>query len=315
MLCKEMLRQGVLSTIITETANSVAADLYDWLKAATWKEFKIAIESGLEIGLPYEKPDGSLATVELGSVATEQQLLDWKQSLRNGFTREFTEKETMNILRHTLSADVLKDWMECLSVSAGGGHGVKFSVIGDEEGDIFVLKAHWVPGSMDEVPAKVMPGGFHVKGADASSNIADSTEITVSGISIILQREVRSAIEIGLKTTDGEFVHSIPSLTLHLPTSSSYKLNVIKSGVQYQARIAGVKEDLKKVTAVNYIIGFEKRLSGRSSPPVLIPLVECVADGDFDTQFAVHFKKERSPFVVARVNTLDGKQFTSSWKV
>lgn len=228
--------------------------------------------------------------------------------------REFTERESLYILKNSLSEKALQAWQASLGERRGLGGGLTCSVDGDRAGGVFIFSVYWTPGSLDDEPPEVLEGGFSVSGASFHQAIPDSARIPVSGFSVILHRDVRSGISIELETSQGAISAAVPAIELSPAVSSSYSLAVIRTGNKYEARISSKRADQENISSAVYKIGLRKRITGSNLPVVLVPLTRVMTDRDPESQFSVVFKHERVPWIVADVNTRDGRTFTYKWE-
>lgn len=210
--CDEILKQGVFDTIIIDANRSISDNLLEWLKTSEFESFKNKTSAGLNIGFPIEG-----VPINIGGNYGEDDFKEWKKAVDEGRIRNFTENESLEIIKRTASPIISSAWLECIRTTNAIGTGIVCSLLSDNSAETILYKVQFIPNSL--VDADIIPKvqSFIVTGSSSVQGIIVGNEVPFSGIVATISRNGKSEVTINLNTEKGSCTRIIPAIPEPLP--------------------------------------------------------------------------------------------------
>lgn len=200
-LCNEILkRNGAFNLVIKDASKSASEFTYEWLRTATWEEFKKKQDAGLKIVLPIEGvPVGAEGTY------TEDQFRTFTQLRDQGKLRNFTKEEFSRSVSLTASPIISNAWLECMKINQDPRGMTCWAESDDRlENGAVVFKARYFPDSPASAtePLVASKNGFIVLGGTALTPLDAGDKIPLGGVSVTIKREKKSVVTVVLNSEE-----------------------------------------------------------------------------------------------------------------
>jgi hypothetical protein len=205
--CDEILKQGVFDTVIVDASRSVSDNILEWLKTSEYESFKNKTSAGLKVGFPIEG-----IPIEIGGDFSEDDFKEWKKAVDEGRVRNFTENESLEIVRRTASPVILSTWLECIRTTNAVGTGIVCSLLSDINAETILYKVQFIPNSSVDADAIPKIQSFIVTGSISTQGINVGDEVPFSGIVATIARNGKSEITINLNTEKGNCTRIVPAI-------------------------------------------------------------------------------------------------------
>jgi LysM domain len=203
--CNPLLKGGVFDTFIKNSSKSVSDSTYEWLRTATWEEFKKKQDAGLKIVIPIEG-------VPVGGEGkyTEDQFRKFTQLRAEGKLRNFSSTEFEHIVRLTASPKIAEIYVECLKSNPNPRGMTCWRGADDrlENGVVVYNARYYVDGKTPE-PHVAKKNGFTVSGGTAETPLAAGDIIPFGGVAVKITRTKKSAITIVLNSKERGACNSV----------------------------------------------------------------------------------------------------------
>lgn len=205
--CDEILAQGVFNTIVVDFNRSVSDNLLEWLKTVDIGSLRDKTSAGLNIGFPIKS-----VPISIGGNFSEEEFNEWKRAVQEGRTRNFTENESLQIVKSSASPEILNAWLECIRTTNPIGTGIVCRLLSDASSATILYQAQFIPNG--PIDADMIPRveSLIVTGAASVQGIKIGDEIPFSGIVATIVRSGRSEITINLDTEKGTCSRVIPAI-------------------------------------------------------------------------------------------------------
>lgn len=200
--CNDILQKnGAFNSIIQVSSHSADEQVYEWLKTATWNEFKQKQDAGLRITLPIEG-----IPVSADGKYTQEQYQKFVEKRQQGKLRFFTENEFYQTIQNTASPVIAKAWSNCMHDTMKRDRGLTCSIENNDEQEngTVVYKARYFTDDLKSGQPIVAKGGFTVVGASVIgvNPLADGSPVPVGGALVTLRRDGKKGITITLNTSN-----------------------------------------------------------------------------------------------------------------
>lgn len=200
-LCNGILKKnGAFNLLISDATKSAREQTYEWLRTATWEEFKKRQDAGLKIFIPIDgvpfQADGNY---------TKDQFEKFTQLRDEGKLRNFSDDEFERTVSLTASLEISQKWLECMKINQDPRGMTCWGESDDRlENGVVVYKARYFTDSPLNTtePTVRIQGGLTVVGGQViqPNPLGPGAPIPFGGISVAIQRNQKSKITIALNS-------------------------------------------------------------------------------------------------------------------
>lgn len=219
--CNEILRRnGAFNSVIRTTASSADEQIFEWLKTATWTEFKRKQDAGLKILLPVE---GVPIGVE-GSY-TEDDFRRFTELRDQGRIRFFSQQEFAHSVELTASPTIAAAWLQCIKDTAGRGLVCSIPTDDRKEDGTLVFRAKYHP-DFEGAREPTVRGFTVVNGTvvDVPNPMRRNQKISFGGSNATIQRQGRRPVTVTLRTNRGDCEPQVATEIVDVPATPTLKI-------------------------------------------------------------------------------------------
>lgn len=312
--CDAILNQGVFDKIFIDTSRSVATNIFEWLKQASYKEVKDKIDAGLKVALPIKG-----VPVNIGGRFSKDDFEKWKEEIDKGNARSFTENESLQIISSSASKIIADAWVACIKATVPPNAptvGLLCELNGTENDETILFKARWIPNSVTDLSPLVT--NLTVVGAKIvdENSLAINDEVPFGGVTIVLQRTDKQEIIVNLDTTKGSFSGRVSRKPVQ---PEEIQLAITSNNDEVKMRIIAPSNGLDSVLKVSYFVAEGKGSSGSIFGGIFnyFTLVSNDRTASFETTLSRKKFNSGEPvglgFIVATITWKDGTTFQRKW--
>lgn len=224
--CDKLLKHGVFDTIIINFNKSVSENLIEWLKTVDFNTFNDRVSGGLNIGFPIIL-EGVPMPVDIGMDFSEDEFNQWKRAVQEGKYRNFTENETLQIIKRTASEIIVNGWLECIrTTNNNSGTGIICNILSEDNAATILFKAQFIPNSAADADSIPKVQEFIVTGASSIQGISVGDEIPFSGVIATIIRDSNKEVTINLLTEKGACSKIVPSIPEPAPEPTKWEVSL-----------------------------------------------------------------------------------------
>jgi hypothetical protein len=202
--CNDILwTHGAFNVVVKTSSRSADQQVYEWLKTATWQEFKEKQDAGLRVSLPIK---GLPIPVNADGTYSKEQFQQFISARDEGRLRFFKENEFSQTIERSSSKTIAQAWLSCMERNLNAFGLQCWSDEDERENGIVTLHARYNPDEPNPRLPRVRRSGLFIdngKVIDKSNNLADGNPIPISGTLVNIRRSGRNAVIIRLSTTRG----------------------------------------------------------------------------------------------------------------
>jgi hypothetical protein len=198
--CNDILKaNGAFNSVIKTSSRSADEQLFEWLKTATWTEFKQKQDAGLNVVLPV---DG--IPVGIDGHYSEDQYKMFTELRDQGKIRFFTEQEFSQSIERTASKEIADKWIQCIGDTIGKGLMCRIALDDGLQDGTIVFHAIYHPDSEDSKQPTIQSFTLvNGKILDIPDPMAANGKVLFGGISATIQRQGKKQVTMTLHTDKG----------------------------------------------------------------------------------------------------------------
>ena len=201
--CNEILKKnGAFDLVVSDSSKSAQEFTYEWLRTATWEDFKKKQDAGLKVVLPIKG-----VPVEADGTYTEDEFRTFTELRNEGKLRNFSEDEFERSVKLTASQVIADAWLECMRIKQDP-RGMTCWPDSDDrmENGVVVFKARYFPITpRDNIEPTVSDdGGLKVDGGEVvePNPLGPGKTIPFGGVSVQIKRNKTSSVTVSLNSTE-----------------------------------------------------------------------------------------------------------------